>query len=118
MPKEMAGRGILLKPTPTAIATAILATSRTTTTKKKVRVILLPYTRSVTLPRKWTMPLRDLVALHPTVAWCDKDPKEVRASSSESVAKDGWDLTKPQANERRRVLVLTGRCGSRASRTM
>jgi len=64
MPKEMAGRRIFLKRNPRATSTAILTTSRTTTTMRKFRVILLPYTRSVTLLRKWTMPLRDLVALH------------------------------------------------------
>jgi len=36
----------------------------------------------------------------PKVTWWEKDPKAYLASGAESVAEDGWDLTKPPANEK------------------
>jgi len=36
----------------------------------------------------------------PKVTWWEKDAKAYLASSAESAAKDGWDLTKPPANEK------------------
>jgi len=36
----------------------------------------------------------------PKVTWWEKDPKAYLASGAESTAKDGWDLTKPPANEK------------------
>jgi len=36
----------------------------------------------------------------PKVTWWQKDPKAYLASSAESAAKDGWDLTEPPANEK------------------
>jgi len=36
----------------------------------------------------------------PKVTWWEKDPKAYLASSAESAAKDGWDLTKPPASEK------------------
>jgi len=36
----------------------------------------------------------------PKVTWSEKDPKAYLDSSAELAAKDGWDLTKPPANEK------------------
>jgi len=36
----------------------------------------------------------------PKVTWWEKDQKAYLASGAESAAKDGWDLTKPPANEK------------------
>jgi len=36
----------------------------------------------------------------PKVTWWEKGPKAYLASGAESVAKDGWDLTKPPENEK------------------
>ena len=36
----------------------------------------------------------------PKVTCWEKDPTAYLASSAESAAKDGWDLTKPPANEK------------------
>ena len=59
-----AGRSIFLKRTPSATATAILTTLKTTTTTRNVRVRMTPCFRSVPLPRMFTMLLRGRVALH------------------------------------------------------
>ena len=45
-------------------------------------------------------PRRSTCRPAPKVTWLEKDPKAYLVSCDDSTAKDGWDLTKPPANEK------------------